>query len=65
MLILFLIIQSKKTIIAIMNNLTKLRRTTAILNLKLSTLCTKFQHNKILLVLNSLIDFCVDAGESK
>ena len=48
-----------------MNNLTKLRRTTAILNLKLSTLCTKFQHNKILLVLNSLIDFCVDAGESK
>ena len=48
-----------------MNNLTKLRRTTAISNLKLSTLCTKFQHNKILLVLNPLIDFCVDAGESK
>ena len=30
-----------------------------------STLYTKLPHNKILMLLNSLIDFCFDGGESK
>ena len=29
------------------------------------TLYTKLPHNKLLMVLNSLIDFCFDGGESK
>ena len=30
-----------------------------------STLYTKLPHNKLMMVLNNLIDFCFDAGESK
>ena len=44
-----------------MNQLNNLRTTTTILSLNFSTLYSKFQHNKILLVLNSLVDFCIDA----
>ena len=44
-----------------MNQLNNLRTTTTILSLNFSTFYSKFQHNKILLVLNSLVDFCIDA----
>ena len=30
-----------------------------------STLYTELPHNKLLMALNSLIDFCFDGGESK
>ena len=48
-----------------MNGLNKRRKVTSVLTFDFSTLYTKFSHNKILMVLNSLIDFCFDGGESK
>ena len=48
-----------------MNGLNKRRKPTSISTFDFSTLYTKFPHNKLLMVINSLIDFCFDGGESK
>ena len=49
-----------------MNGLNKRRRkATSASAFDFSTLYTKLPHNKLLMVLNSLIDFCFDGGESK
>ena len=47
-----------------MNGLNKRRKATSVSNFDFSTLYTQLPHNKLLMVLNSLIDFYFD-GESK
>ena len=61
----FWIVQNKKPVIDAMNGINKRRKATSVLTFDLSTLYTKLPHNKLLMVLNSLIDFCFDGGESK
>ena len=41
------------------------RKATSVSIFDFSTVYTKLPHNKLLMALNSLIDFCYDAGESK
>ena len=48
-----------------MNGLNKRRKATSVSNFNFSTLYTKLPHNKLLMVPNSLIDFCFDGGENK
>ena len=48
-----------------MNGLNKRRKATSVLTFDFSTLHTKLPHNKLLMVLDSLIDFCFDRGECK
>ena len=48
-----------------MKKLNKRRKATSVSAFDFSTLYTKLPHNKPLMVLNSLIDFCFDAGETK
>ena len=47
------------------NGLNKRRKATSVSTFEFSTLYTKLPHNKILMVLSSLIDFCFDGGECK
>ena len=47
-----------------MNGLNKRRKATSVSNFDFSTLYTQLPHNKLLMVLNSLIDFYFD-GENK
>ena len=56
-----------KTIIDAMNGLNKRRKSASLSAFDfLPTFYTKFPHNKLLIVLNSLIDrFCFDGGENK
>ena len=48
-----------------MNGLDKRSKTTSVSTFDFSTLYTKLPQNKLLMVLNSLTDFCFDGGESK
>ena len=48
-----------------MNGLNKRKKATSVSTFDFSTLYTKLPHNKLLMVLNSLIDFCFDGGECK
>ena len=48
-----------------MNGLNKQRKATSVSTFDFSTLYTKLPQNKLLMVLNSLIDFYFDGGESK
>ena len=48
-----------------MNGHNKRRKATSVLIFDFYTLHTKFPSNKLLMVLNSLIDFCFDGGEFK
>ena len=48
-----------------MNELNKRRKATSVSTFDFSTLYTKLPHNKLLMILNSLIDFCFDGGECK
>ena len=48
-----------------MNGLNKHRKATSVSTFDFSTLYTKLPQNKLLMVFNSLIDFCFDGGESK
>ena len=48
-----------------MNELNKRSKTTSVSTFDFSTLYTKLPHNKLLMVLNSSIDFCFNGGESK
>ena len=43
----------------------KRRKATSVLTFDFSTFYTKLPHNKLLMVLKSLIDFCFDGGEWK
>ena len=48
-----------------MNKLNECMKVTFISTFDFSTFYTKLPHNKLLMVLNSLIDICFDGGESK
>ena len=61
----FLVIQKNKPVTDAMNELNKRRKATSVSTFDLSTLHTKLPHKKLLMVLNSLIDFCFDGGECK
>ena len=61
----FWVVQNNKPVIDAMNGLNKRRKATSVSTFDFSTLYTKLPHNKLLMVLNSLIDFCFDGGESK
>ena len=61
----FWVVQSNKPVIDAMNKLNKRRTATSISNFNFSTLHTKLLRNKLLMVLNSLIDFRFNGGESK
>ena len=60
----FWVVQNKPLIDA-MNGLNKWRKATFVSTFDFSTLYTKLPHNKLLMVLNSLIDFCFDGEECK
>ena len=59
------VVQDNKSVTDAMNGLNKRRKATFVSVFDFSTLYTKLPHNKILSVLNSLINFCFDGGESK
>ena len=61
----FWVAQNNKQVIGAMNGLNKRRKATSVSTFDFSTLCTKLPHNKLLMVLNSVIDFCFDGGESR
>ena len=61
----FWVVQNNKPVIDAMNGLNKRRKVFSVSTFEFSTLCTKFSHNKLLMVLNSLINFCFDGGENK
>ena len=48
-----------------MNGLNKRRKATSVSTFDFATLYNKLPHNKLLIVLNRLIDFCFDGGECK
>ena len=48
-----------------MNGLNKRNKATSVSAFDFSTLYTKLPHYELLMVLNGLIDFCFDGGESK
>ena len=48
-----------------MNGLNKRKKVTSVSAFDFSTLYTKLLHNKLLMVLNSLINFCFGGAESK
>ena len=58
----FWVVQNNKLVIDAMNELHKRRKTTSVSMFNFSTLYIKLLHNKLLMVLNSLIDFCFDKG---
>ena len=47
-----------------MNGMNKRRKAIYVSTFDFSALYTKFPHNRLLMVLNILIDFCFDGGES-
>ena len=61
----FWVVQNNKPVNDAMNGLNKQRKSTSVSTFDFSTLYTKLPHNKLLMILNSLIDFCFDGGESK
>ena len=61
----FWVVQNNKPVIDAMNGLIKRRKATSVSTFDFSTSYTKLSHNKLLMVLNSLIGFCFDGGESK
>ena len=57
--------REQKPVIDAMNKLNKCRKAISISAFDFSSLNTKFQHNKLLIVLNNLIAFCFNGGENK
>ena len=53
-------VQNNKPVIDAMNGLNKRRKTTSVSTFDFSNLYTKLPHNKLLMVINILIDFCFD-----
>ena len=58
----FRVVQNNKPVIDAMKGPNKRRKATSVSNFDFSTLYTKLPHNNLLMVLNSLIDFCFDKG---
>ena len=56
----FLVVQNNKPVIDAMNGFNKQRKATSVSTFDFSTLYTKLAHNKLPMVLNSLIDFSFD-----
>ena len=61
----FWVVQNNKPVINSINELNKRRKATSVSTFEFSTLYTKLPHNKLLMVLNSLINFYFDGGENK
>ena len=61
----FWVVQNNNPVIDANNGLNKQRKATSVSIFDFSMLHTKLPHNKLLMVLDSLIDFCFDGGESK
>ena len=61
----FWVVQNNKPVIDAMNELNKRRKVTSVSTFDFSNLYTELPHNKLLMVLNSQIDFCFDGGECK
>ena len=61
----FWVVQNNKPVTDAMNGLNNQRKATSVSTIDFSTFHTKLPHNKLLMVLNSLIDFCFDGGENK
>ena len=61
----FWVVQNNKPVTDAMNGLNKQKKETSVLTFGFSTLYTKLPHNKLLTIVNSLIDFCFDGGERK
>ena len=61
----FSVVQNNKPIIDAMNKINKRRKETFISVFDFFILYSIRSHNKLLMVFNSLIDFCFDGGESK
>ena len=61
----FQVVENNKPVIDAMNGLNKRRKATSASTFDFSILYSKLTHNRLLMVLNSLIDFCFDGGESK
>ena len=59
------IVQNNTPVIDVMNKLNECMKVTFISTFDFSTFYNKLPHNKLLMVLNSLIDICFDGGESK
>ena len=60
----FWVVQNNKPVIDAVNGHNKQRKATSASTFEFSVLYTKLPHNKRLMVLNSLIDFCFDGGEN-
>ena len=61
----FWVVQNNKPVIDAMNGLNKRRKATSVSTFDFSTLYTKLPHNKLLMILNSLIDSRFEGGERK
>ena len=57
--------QNNKPVTDAVNKLNKRNKAKSISTFDFSTLYTKLPHNKLLMVLHHLIDFCFDGGENK
>lgn len=61
----FWVVRNNSQVIDAINELTKCRKENSITTFGFTILYTKLPHSKLLMVLNNLIDFCFDAGETK
>ena len=61
----FWVVQNNKPITDAINKLNERNKANSISNFDFSTLYTKLPHNKLLMVLHHLIEFCFDGGENK
>ena len=61
----FWVVENNKPVINAMNNLNKRKKANSVSTFDFSTLYTKLPHDKLLMVLHKLIDFCFDGGENK
>ena len=61
----FWVVQNNKPITDAINKLNERNIANSISTFDFSTLYTKLPHNKLLMVLHHLIDFCFDGGENK
>ena len=59
----FRVVQNNKPVIDVMNGLNKRRKATSVSIFNFSTLYTKVPHNELLIVLNTLTEFCFGGGE--
>ena len=60
----FWVVRNNSQVTDAINELTKCRKENSITTFGFTILYTKLPHSKLLMVLNNLIDFCFDGGES-